>query len=112
MFQHLSPVQKESINEAFRIDKKVIIVVPDDYDNDVHPNSRGITYENFIEFLDGVHPNIFTTTSIGDFYYWDSEKPSYLNLKGVMLSQKVNTNSHVNTSFLSKVKRRLKSLLK
>lgn len=113
VFQHLAPVQKESINEAFRIAKKVIIVVPDTYDNHVHPDSRGITYKNFVEFLNGVHPNIFTITSIGSFYYWDSEKPSYLNLEGVMLSQKVGgTSSHLNTSFLSKVKRKLKSLLK
>jgi hypothetical protein len=84
VYQHLIPVQKEAFREALRIAKKVIIVVPDLYINEVLPASRGITYRDFCDFNNGVHPNLYLPTAQGMLYYWDTEKPSMLNIENVM----------------------------
>ena len=40
---HLAPMQEQAFNEAFRVAQKVLIVVPETYDNKVHDTSKGIT---------------------------------------------------------------------
>lgn len=88
VYQHLAPVQKECIREAMRISKKVIIVVPESYSNlPFHPDSRGLTYADFVRYLDGIHPNLYTPTLVGNLYYWDTENPSSFNLEGIMETQ-------------------------
>ena len=84
VFQHLTPVQKESFIEAIRIAKKIILVIPDIYHNTVLPDASGITYQNFYEFLNGVHPNLYLPTAQGWLYFWDTENPSSINLEKVM----------------------------
>lgn len=89
VYQHLVPKQKEAFQEALRIAKKVIIVVDPVYNNSVLPQSKGITYNDFVNFYDGVHPNIFTPIPHGNFFYWDTEIPSQINL------EKLIYNTHV-----------------
>lgn len=85
VYQHLAPMQKECTIEAMRIAKKVIIVVPPTYNlAEMFPESKGIHYNDFVAFLEGIHPNIYTPTLAGGLYYWDTEAPSTLNLLGVM----------------------------
>jgi len=84
VYQHLTPVQKECVVEAFRIAKKVIIVVPDKYQNHVLPSSEGISYSDFYDFLGCIHPNLFVPTAQGNLFYWDTENPSHLNIEYVM----------------------------
>lgn len=81
VFQHLTPNQKECVKEAMRVAKKVIIVVPPNYNVKKLPESRGITYKNFVQFLDGIHPNHFVQTASGQLYYWDTQIPSKKNLE-------------------------------
>lgn len=120
VFQHLVPVQRDCVLEAMRIAKKIIILVPNHYDNDVLPNSKGITYSDFVRFLDGVHPNIYTPTEMGDLYFWDTERPSRLNIESVMNIQKIHRENSAPTpprvnqpsiGITGKIKRKLKSLL-
>lgn len=84
VFQHLTPSQKEATQEAMRIARKVIIVVPDIYKNKVIPDSKGITYSDFVDFLGGIHPNLYFSTRDEYVYYWDVENPSKLNIEDVM----------------------------
>ena len=87
VFMHLVPKQKECIREAFRIAKKVIVVVPEIYENKNYPDSNGIAYSDFVNFLDGMHPNIYTPTEWGELYYWDTENPSFFDLEGIIIKQ-------------------------
>ncbi|HQV37362.1 MAG: hypothetical protein IPH00_15230 [Flavobacteriales bacterium] len=87
VFQHLTPFQKECTLEVMRIAKKAIILVPATYDNPQIPDSKGIAYSDFVEMLDGIHPNLYTTTRFGNLYYWDTEHPSYMDIEGVMTPQ-------------------------
>ena len=80
VFQHLTPNQREAFLEAMRVSKNVILVVDEIYDNPVLPNSRGITYADFVDFLDGIHPNRFERSKFGPIYYWDTDNPSTENL--------------------------------
>ena len=84
VFQHLTPFQKEAAKEAMRIARKAIIVVPDIYNNKELPNSKGIKYMDFVDFLDGIYPNLYFPTQDEFVYYWDAENPSKLNLEVVM----------------------------
>lgn len=84
VFQHLVPVQRECVKEAMRIAQKVILVVPNSYDSPVHPESRGITYRDFVEFTGGIHPNLYYTSKMGDLYYFDTEHPSRLDIEAVL----------------------------
>lgn len=84
VYQHLTPHQKECTLESMRISKKVILVVPATYNNKVLPDSAGITYADFLNYLNGIHPNLYLPTAQGLLYYWDTEKPSKLNLENVM----------------------------
>lgn len=83
VYQHLVPRQEECVKEAMRISKKVILVVPGEYNNSVLPKSKGITYKKFVECLDGVHPNIYKVTEFGDLFYWNTEEPSFLDVEHV-----------------------------
>ncbi len=80
-FQHLIPYQKEAFQEALRIARKVIIVVPREYDNPIIPDSKGITYQDFVKYNDGIHPNMFLPTEFGDLYFWNQDSPSLLNIE-------------------------------
>ncbi|MBX2931821.1 MAG: hypothetical protein KF781_07750 [Chitinophagaceae bacterium] len=117
VYQHLVPVQKECVQEAMRIAKKVIIITPNYYDNNVLPDSRGITYTNFVEFLNGIHPNLYIPTELGDLYYWDTEQPSALNIEQVVsptikYPKNDTSESSFKDSFSRKIKRKIKRLLK
>lgn len=88
VYQHLAPNQGECIREAMRIAKKVIIVVPSNYNlPDMFPESRGISYSDFTKYMNGIHPNLFTPTLVGNLFYWDTDNPSSLNIEGVMNPQ-------------------------
>lgn len=89
VFQHLVPSQREAVKEAFRIAEKIILVVPEWYDNSVIPDSKGLTYKNFVDILDGVHPNLYFPTSFGSFFFWDTKNPSNLDLEIVMKNIKL-----------------------
>jgi hypothetical protein len=89
VFQHLAPVQRECVLEAMRVAKKVIIVVPAEYTSSVHPESKGISYKDFCYFLGGIHPNLYFNTTYGDFYFWDTENPSALDIEEVMKKTEV-----------------------
>ena len=84
VFQHLTPHQESCFLEAVRIAKKVILVVPEHYENPVLPNAKGITYADFYHYLDGTHPNLYLPTAQGMLYYWDTENPSAINLEQLM----------------------------
>ncbi|WP_426483860.1 hypothetical protein [Flavobacterium sp. 2] len=119
VFQHLTPVQPQAVLEAFRIAKKIILVIPEKYDNPIIPGSKGISYEDFYSIL-GVHPNLYFPTAFGSFFYWDSENPSSLDLSKVMANIKLTQvtkqviqkeHSHsIKTKVKSKIKRLLKKL--
>jgi hypothetical protein len=118
VFQHLIPVQKECVKEAMRISKKVILVVPETYKNKVLPNSKGITYTDFVDFLDGLHPNLYVPTAQGYLYYWDTENPSGLNIEKVMNQAfvikyvlKELDNKQSSRNLTSKIKRLVKKAL-
>lgn len=73
VFQHLAPVQQECFLEARRISRYQLLVVPYEY----HHPQKGIIYDEFVEWLDGVHPNHFEISSQGALYFWDRENPCY-----------------------------------
>ena len=79
VFMHLAPMQEQAFNEAFRVARKVLIVVPETYDNKVHDTSKGITYEQFVHWRDGIHPNLYIPTRMGWLYLWDRENPSKID---------------------------------
>ncbi|MGK7933890.1 MAG: hypothetical protein AB4041_21010 [Microcystaceae cyanobacterium] len=120
VFQHLFPCQRESIQEAMRIAKRVIVVVPSVYDVDVFPMSKGITYSDFVKFLDGIHPNLYLPTAQGMMYYWDTQNPSILSLEKVMESTTLVKYHNVITdkqksnlqSLLKRIKNKIKRILK
>lgn len=118
VFQHLIPVQKECVKEAMRISKKVILVVPESYMNKELPNSKGITYTDFVNFLDGVHPNLYVPTAQGYLYYWDTENPSSLNIEKVMnqafvikYASKEPNEFQYRGKFTSRIKNKIKKIL-
>lgn len=86
VFMHLVPSQMEAVNEAMRIGRKVIIVVPKSYKNSKLPLSKGISYAKFVEFLRGQHPNLYLPDDSQDFYFWDNENPSFTNIFYIMQS--------------------------
>ena len=119
VFQHLVPTQTEAVKQAFRISKKIILIIPEKYDNPIIPNSKGIKYNDFVSILDGVHPNVYFSTSFGSLFYWDTENPSYLNLEQIMrnikppkVKPKVKPKVNVPISNKIKVKKALKKILK
>jgi hypothetical protein len=83
VFQHLQPVQKEAFMEAKRVANNVIIVVPRTYNNQHIPDSKPITYSDFLDFNSGVHPNVFLPTKFGDLYLWCADNPSSLNIENL-----------------------------
>jgi hypothetical protein len=108
VYMHLTPRQEKCVMEAIRIAKKIIIVTSETYQNSRLPNSKGITYSDFVNYLDGIHPNLYTPTRQGSLFYWDTEKPSYLNIEEVMKNQKTDKkqNTHLK-SLASRIKRKL-----
>ncbi len=119
VYQHLAPMQKECVREAMRISKKVIMVVPSDYQNlNYFPDSKGVTYNDFIRYLGGIHPNLYTPTLAGNLYFWDTENPSAFNLEGIMVNQiepeqlQQQQQQHVPMSLIAKAKRKLKRALR
>jgi len=112
VFQHLVPAQSEAIKEALRIAKKVLLVIPEKYDNPIIPDSKGISYKDFVTILDGIHPNIYFPTSFGSLFYWDTENPSYLDLETVMKNVKLVTIQKQKTKVPVTPKSKVKSLIK
>ena len=86
VFQHLYPNQRECFLEAKRIARHVILVVPQHYEYAEHPNSRGITEDQFIEWNNGVPPTLFAelADNMGHIVYWNSAalSPAGGNLPG------------------------------
>ncbi|MDY0238079.1 MAG: hypothetical protein RBS42_04390 [Campylobacterales bacterium] len=74
VFQHLTPNQREAFLEAKKNTEHLIIVVPREYKNKILENSQGIKLEQFIEWNDGVYPQIFEETAMGDLYYFNFTK--------------------------------------
>ncbi len=114
VFQHLTPKQEDALVEAFRISKKVILVVPKSYSNKDFPESKGLTYQDYSKVLKGLHPNLFLPTNFGDLYYWDTENPNYLNVESLMDNYRnyLIANFSRKVSFSNKVKNRIKMVLK
>lgn len=76
-----------------------------------HPESKGIKYNDFLKYLNGVHPNVFVMTpSMGNLYYWDLENPSYLDLSGVMRKFS-NPFGNPKLNITQRIKRRIKKLI-
>jgi energy-coupling factor transporter ATP-binding protein EcfA2 len=73
VFQYLTPNQAEAFQEAKRLCDHLILVVPEGeaYQPKGLEGSRGITFEQFCDFNDGVPPQIFEKTALGDLYYWN-----------------------------------------
>lgn len=88
VFQHLHPNQRECFLEAKRIAKNVILVVPQHYEFPEHPNSHGITEEQFIEWNDGVPPTLFAELAhnMGHIAYWNSASLSSIGSDGLAKS--------------------------
>ncbi len=116
VFQHLVPTQRECVQEALRIAKRVILVVPNFYDNPVIAGSKGITYSDLVSFCDGVHPNLYVQTKMGDLYYYDTAQPSTLNIEAVMAQAVVpvakTTPLPSSPTLLAKLKHKLVSAVK
>lgn len=112
VFQHLVPVQSQAVKEAFRIAKRIIFVIPEKYDNPVIPDSKGISYKDFVAILDGVHPNVYFPTAFGSLFFWDTENPSYLDLETVMSNVKLSTIQKPKTKKPTPPKSNVKSLAK
>lgn len=108
VFQHLAPLQQECLKEALRISKKIIIVIPDNYRSKIFPNSEGISYSDFVDFLDGIHPNLFLPTALGNLYYWDTENPSSFNLAPII--NKTKFIEYKNISIKRMMKKTIKSI--
>jgi len=113
VFQHLTPNQKDCLKEAIRVAKKVIIVAPRNYNNKVLPNSKGISYINFVNFLEGIHPNLVIPTAFGDLYYWDTENPSTPNalIKKIIL-YKYKYSVYNRRKIIKKINRMIKKILR
>lgn len=118
VYMHLAPKQEEALNEAFRIAKKVIIVTSEHYVNEVHTDSKGMTYKDTVSYLNGIHPNLYLPTAMGSFFYWDTEIPSKLNIENVMQNSQIITyavqykSSSVYRKIKKGVKKRIKTILK
>lgn len=116
VFQHLVPVQPQAVLEAFRIARKVIMVIPERYANPVIPESKGISYADFSTILGGIHPNVYFPTAFGSFFYWDTDNPSTVDLSKVMsnikLSTIINQPIIVSRSYKFKIKSKVIRLLK
>ncbi len=112
VFQHLVPAQPQAIKEAFRIAKKVLLVIPEKYENSIIPDSKGFSYKDFVATLDGIHPNVYFPTSFGSLFYWDTENPSHLDLETVMKNVKLVTVQKQKTKVPMTPKSKVKSLIK
>lgn len=70
VFQHLVPVQRQAFDEARRVARNLLIVVPEEYgDNSI--GSQGISRQAFVEWNDGVEPTASVKTDHGDVYFWN-----------------------------------------
>lgn len=112
VFQHLTPKQEEAFLESFRIARKVILVVPRDYNNKDYPDSKGLGYSDYSTLLGGIHPNIYLPTDYGDLYYWDSDNPSRLNIEQVMNAHNgyIFENGKQAADLIKRFKRKIKKL--
>lgn len=112
VFQHLTPKQEDAFLESFRIARKVILVVPRDYNNKDYPDSKGLGYSDYATLLSGIHPNIYLPTDYGDLYYWDSDNPNRLNLSQVMNAHNayVFENGKQTVDLIIRIKRKIQKL--
>ena len=76
VYQHLAPYQEKCFREARRVARKVLIVVPDNYRNRLHTDSRGITYEQFLRWNAQTPPDVCIDTGMGYLYYWGEMRPA------------------------------------
>ena len=112
VFQHLVPSQPQAVKESFRIAKKIVLVIPEKYENPIIPDSKGLTYKNFVDILGGIHPNIYFPTAFGNLFYWDTENPSHLDLEAIMKNVKLVTFQKDKTKYSVTSKSKIKSLVK
>lgn len=89
VFMHLAPKQKECLAEAFRVANKVILLVPEEYKTRSIEAAKGLSYEQIVEMLGGIHPNLYIPTQRGPIYYFDTNSPSRLNIKQAVTGIKV-----------------------
>lgn len=78
VYQHLAPSQKEATAEAFRVAKRVLIVVDQHYENPVLPDSKGISRDAFIRWV-GRPPDIESETGKGTLFFWDVKPAGLFN---------------------------------
>ncbi len=71
VFQHLVPKQKEAFIEAKRISEHIIICVDEKYNVKEHPESQGISLNQFIEWNNGIYPTKVIPSKMGTIYYWN-----------------------------------------
>ncbi|THF64139.1 hypothetical protein [Pseudothauera rhizosphaerae] len=73
VFQYLAPYQEQAFNEARRLCRHLILVVPrgDAYRPKGLETSKGIALTEFLRWSDGMPPRLFQETSMGDLYHWD-----------------------------------------
>lgn len=70
VFHHLHPKQRECFNEAKRVAKNVILVIPDSY-QETHIGSKAIQLIDLIDWNHGIPPKMYVNTGHGNFYFWD-----------------------------------------
>ncbi len=91
VFQHLAPCQKACFQEAKRISKRIILVVPDIYVHRDLESSRGIKHADLLAWNGGVAPNLVQATRYGTLYAWGDasrQAHAWLKLKWLLESQK------------------------
>jgi hypothetical protein len=69
VFHHLTPSQKASFKEAKRVSRNIIIVAPGHYPS-TKLGSVGITYDDVLDWNDGVPPTFKVDTSKETTYFW------------------------------------------
>jgi hypothetical protein len=80
VFQHLAPYQEACFREARRIAQRIILVVPDTYQNSVTPSSKGVSYDDLVRWNDGVPPDLSAKTKYGMLYLWSRDAMRFQNM--------------------------------
>ena len=73
VYQHLAPMQRQCFLEAKRIARRIILVVPEHYSNQVWPESKGITCNEMLRWNEGIRPTVHLRTRMGDLYFWNTD---------------------------------------
>lgn len=85
VFQHLMPVQRECVQEALRIARRVVMLclTPTTISIPTWPAPAYRTRE-WWNFAMVHHSNVFVPTAMGNLYYYDTTSPSRLDIEAVM----------------------------